>query len=162
MSNFVDVEVSGIEAVLAKLVQLDSVDAQRQVTRDVGEFVRGKLQRYPPYKYVSRRTAYGKTFQSDRQRRWFFAALRSGELQIPYVRTRTLRNSWILADAPGGDMVLRNIVPYAGYVQKESSQSRMMRLRDWTTEERVVQENAAGIGRTADESYNRVLRRIGA
>lgn len=162
MSNFVDVEVSGIESVLAKLVQLNSVDAQRQVTSDVGEFVRGKLQRYPPYKYVSRRTAYGVPFFTDRQRRWFFAALRSGELQIPYVRTRTLRNSWVLADAPGGDMVLRNITPYAGYVQKESSQSRMMRLRDWTTEERVVTENAAGIGRTADESYNRVLRRIGA
>ena len=162
MPEFVDIQVSGIDAVLAKVIMLESPDAQRSVMRDVAEFMRGKLQRYPAYRYVSRRQAYGQTFVSDKQRRWFFAALRSGELQIPYVRTRTLRNQWVIADAPGGDVILRNYTDYAKWVQQGSTQSRMMTLRGWQTEDDVTAQNAAGIARVADESYNRYIKRIGA
>lgn len=162
MPDFVDVQVSGIESVLEKLLQIESPATQRAVMQDVGHYIQGKLKRYPPYQYVSRKSAYGVTFFTDKQRRWFFAALRSGELQIPYPRTRTLRNQWVVADAPGGDVVVRNFTPYVKHVQQESTQSRMMQKRGWQTEVQIVRENAAGIAQTANESYNRYIKRIGA
>jgi hypothetical protein len=43
----------------------------------LGEYLIGTpgkaLRHYDPYKYVSRKRAYGQTFQSEKQRRWFWA-----------------------------------------------------------------------------------------
>jgi hypothetical protein len=48
---------------------------------------------YPPQNYVSREAAYGQTFQTDTQRRWFFWALNSGAIEVPHQRG-ALGDAW--------------------------------------------------------------------
>ena len=45
----------------------------------IGDDNRG-LKHYVGYKYVSRKSAYGQTFSSDKQRRYVMAKIRSGEI----------------------------------------------------------------------------------
>ncbi|MCX7937950.1 MAG: hypothetical protein N2545_00740 [Thermoflexales bacterium] len=141
------------------LDKLSSQSVRGLVLRAIGEFVQGKLRRYPEYTYVSRKEAYGQTFQSDRQRRWFFAALRRGELRIPYQRTGRLRRGWKVVHYGGDAYALENDTPYAGWVQGQQ-QARMMMLRNWRTVAQIKFEEAQRIERVAAETYNREVRRI--
>jgi hypothetical protein len=153
----IGVEVQGVAAVSAALARTDSDETQRQVTQAVGEYLRGQLRKYPPYQYVSRRRAYGKPFQSDRQRRWFFAALRSGELTLPYQRTNRLKQGWKLTRFGANDQLLTNEVPYARFVQ-QSPQARMMTYIGWRTQERVIYEEREQIQRVVNEAWNRAQK----
>ena len=89
---------------------------------------------YPPRKYISVAEAGG--WASDRQRRWFFWALREGKIEIPYKRTGTLGRSWQRRVARETDSIVGvvgsqgQIAPYNVYVQGPQ-QSRMMELIGW-------------------------------
>jgi hypothetical protein len=132
-----------------KLDGFERKQVYHQSVGDVAKFMIGKFQVYPPYRYVSRRQAYGVTFFTDRQRRWFFAALRSGELQIPYARTQRLRYGWRSTTYAPGQIRIVNDVPYTRYVQSKPEQSRMMRLIGWDTAEDTMDRYEGEIGRVA-------------
>ena len=53
------------------------------ITEDVGDYLVNVLRSYPPQNYVTRKAAYGQTFFSDKQRRWFFAALEAENYRYP-------------------------------------------------------------------------------
>lgn len=156
----IGVDVEGIPAVTRMLEQLESPQVLSAVTKDVATLLKGKLQKYPGYQYVSRVEAYGQTFKSVAQRKWFFAALRSGELKIPYPRTNKLTNAWQVMPFGGTDHLLVNDTPYAHWVHDGRQQSRMMILRQWYSIERTIYENTPQIQTTAQESINREVKRI--
>lgn len=99
-----------------------------------------QIKPYPAYTYVSRRSVYGTPFASDKQRRWFFAALRDGT--IPRQRTGALGQSWTSrVDSPTYGVVGTNI-PYARWVKDGAMQSRLLAAGGWTT----VEADAARAG----------------
>jgi hypothetical protein len=153
----IGIEIQGIPAVQAALAKAGSDATMHKCTQAVGEYMRGQLRKYPPYQYVSRARAYGKPFQSDKQRRWFFAALRSGELTLPYRRTDKLKAGWKLTWFGANDLYLTNDVEYAHFVQ-ESPQARMMTYIGWRTQERIIYENREQIQRVTQETWNRAQK----
>ena len=68
------------EKLSAKLNNFERKQVVHQTTVEVTQFLKGKMQEYPPEKRVTRKQAYGQTFFSDKQRRWFFAALQIGRV----------------------------------------------------------------------------------
>jgi len=87
------IEVQGLEQVISRIRTLPDA-AKKEVLTDVSGYALTVLKQEPAQKYVTRAAAYGQTFQSDRQRRWFFAALNSGKIQVPYHRTGALSAAW--------------------------------------------------------------------
>lgn len=115
------------------------------------------LKHYPAYKYVSRKSAYGVTFFSDKQRRWFFANLKEGNLNLPYTRTNKIADNW----EKGGDRwrrVIRNDTPYIGYVMGDTTQSRMSKKIGWRTTSRVIKDNMMGALRAASQAVARYIK----
>lgn len=155
----IGIDIRGIEQVRQKLQSLASPQLARAATKATADYLRGQLQRYPPQIYVSRREAYGRPFESARQRRWFFAALRDGTLRIPYQRTGTLRRGWRILESGGADHILVNEVPYARFVQN-SPQARMMTLRQWRTLQRIIYEERDRIKRVIDEAVNAAIKKL--
>ena len=139
------------QAQFKKLSQKLSPDETKQVvhqtTDEVSEFFKRKMQDYPPQKRVTRQQAYGKTFFTDKQRRWFFGALNRGELEIPYRRTKKLAEGWTVLKGTRGERSLTNITPYAPLVQDRSRQSRMMKIIGWRTVSYYLWRYASEIGR---------------
>jgi hypothetical protein len=153
----IGIEIQGIAAVQAALAKASSPQVMHALTQDAGEYMRGQLRKYPAYQYVSRARSYGKPFQSERQRRWFFAALRSGELMLPYRRTNALKQGWQLTRFGENDLLLTNEVSYAKFVQ-QSPQARMMIYIGWRSQETIVYYERAQIQRVVTESYNRASK----
>lgn len=131
----INVQMRGLDQLLPKIKSLPP-ELVEQVMTSVSEYsLEVVREQQPPQKHVSRADAYpdapaGPGWFSDRQRRWFFAALASGELQTPYRRTGTLAEGWRL-EKQGEGFVLTNSVPYAPYVQGFAFQSRHEALVGW-------------------------------
>lgn len=60
----------------------------------VAEYLVGGLREYAQWRKVTRREVYGKTFFSTAQQRAFFAKLKSGEINVPYIRTGYQGRAW--------------------------------------------------------------------
>lgn len=153
--GLIGIDVSGLKELRELALKLpDAVfDA---ITEDVGDYLVNVLRSYPPKNYVTRKAAYGQTFFSDRQRRWFFAALRSGDLQIPGKRTQTLAQGWKRLD----DLVY-NEVEYAKFVMGEDEQSRHEAMVGWLTTDQVVQQRATRIVEIGQAAAKKAIRRLG-
>lgn len=147
-------EVQGEEVLMLKLNLLTSPQATSAMLSAAGLFLRDKLRDYPPYIYVSRRQAYGQSFQSERQRRWFFAALARGEITIPYPRTYRLREGWQYIPRSPIEAWVRNEVPYVGWVQGPQ-QARMMQMRGWPRADRLIAMNAGALHQVIIQAYRR-------
>lgn len=120
-------------------MKADLVDVMNMAVEEGKTFMR----EYPPRRNITRASVYGEPFVSDKQRRWFFAALRDGSLMVPRTRTMTLAKSWnegsgvqVEADRIVGTIGSNaNLAPYNMYVQSSEKQSMFMAALGWKTEE---------------------------
>ena len=114
------------------------------------------LKHAPPYKYVSRKSAYGKSFFTDRQRKWFFWAKNAGLLQLPYKRSGALAAAWTRGEGENSRYIT-NSAPYASLVQGDNTQSRHAKKIGWRTVSQVVRDNMAGALQRANQAVQRWL-----
>ena len=135
------IQVEGIDRLVSKFGKLATFTNLRPAMRDSLNKVWNELARYP--KPPEQGTFTG--FKSDRQRRFFFAALREGLIQVPYRRTGTLGRSWttridVTANSIEG-RIGTNII-YAPWVQDKDRQATIHQGR-WQTAQAVL-ENLRG------------------
>ncbi len=155
-------QIRGLDQLLPKIKSLPP-ELIEQVMTSVGEYSLEVIrEEQPAQKHVSRADAYpdapaGPGWFSDRQRRWFFAALASGELVTPYNRTGTLAAGWKLEKA-GDNYTLVNDVPYAPYVQGFAFQSRHEALVGWKNINQVIQSYLTFRNSKFRDAANRGIR----
>jgi hypothetical protein len=92
------------------------------------------LRHMEPYRYVSRKAAYGRTFQSDKQRRWFFA--NHMQDKIGDHRTGATSAAWkVVSTNNGYGKSFRNDAPGAIwlYSENQANQLRMVGHRTITS-----------------------------
>ena len=129
--KIIDVEMRGLEQVASRIKSLPP-ELSKDVIQEVGDYSLEVLKEEPPNKYVTRKAAYGQTFFTERQRRWFFANLNSGGIQVPYHRTHNMANAWrFTASSDSG--LFRNAAKGAPYVYGETTQSRHEKMVGWKT-----------------------------
>jgi len=155
-SDFIAIDVQN--DIAKKLKNLPDNIAD-EVIPGTAEYLKKLFQAYPSYRYVSRKSAYGVTFFSERQRRWFFAALNSGALQIPYRRTQTMRKGWTVI---GGDRyaLLANQTPYADLLMGDG-QSRHAAKIGWKKMTTIIQEKAQYINKEIDTLVKKAIKKLG-
>ena len=139
-----------------KLNSFERKQVLGQTLHEVGGFMRDKLREYPPYRTVSRRAAYGVTFFTDRQRRWFFWALGEGLINPGQNnRTRNLADGWRLVEH-AKQLDLINEVPYAKFVQGTiTEQARQPRMVGWKSITTYLRTFSSEIGRVGMSNLKR-------
>jgi len=157
--GFIGIDVSGLAELQAKLAKLPP-EARDAITDDVSKFMLNVLQTYPPQKSVTRASVYGQTFQSDKQRRYFFWALSKGIIQVPYRRTQELRNAWKIVGS-GYTAIIANEMPYAGLMMGDGEQGRMARATGWKTLNQIITERTAKMIQIADAGVKKAIRKLG-
>jgi hypothetical protein len=143
----------------AKLSPTETKKVIHQTTDEVTDFLLDKVREYPAQKSVTRNQAFGRTFESERQRRWFFWALRSGRIQVPYQRTGALGRAWRIVRSSGDVRILTNEAPAARYIFERGTQSRMMKMIGWKTVSYWLQRYRSEIGRVALANVRRWVRK---
>lgn len=148
------------KALSDKLDSFERKDVLGQTLGEVAEFMQGKLRDYPPYRYVSRKAAYGVSFFSDRQRRWFFAALAEGRIKPGQNnRTGALGEGWRIQQSGPKQLDLVNEVPYAVYVQGTiTQQARQPRMAGWKSITVWLRTFKSEIGRVGMRNLDRWIK----
>lgn len=126
----------------------------RAATVESLTFAERFLAKSPP-----RPVSFRAKFVSAKQRRWFFWALRSGAIQVPYRRTGTLGRRWRHLITPAGGGIrgtLTNRTPYAEFVQDEKKQARVHAGR-WPT---IQMTERGTVARKFPLIYGRALQRL--
>lgn len=116
------------------------------------------LKHYPPYKYVTRKKAYGQTFQSDKQRRYVMAKIKSGEI-TPGTSQRTGKqaDSWGYK-VYGTRANVYNTAYGSRYTVGNRTQARQPELVGWRKVKEIISSNFVGAMRAAQLAVNRYLK----
>lgn len=160
-SDFIAIDPPGGIAVLSQILAKLPITARDMVVDDVSKYLLDILRTYPPQKRVTRLEAFGKTFFSARQRRYFFYALEAGIINLPYSRTQTLRRGWKQIGR-GAQSILANETPYAALVMGDGEQSRMAVKIGWKAAGQVVDEKRPQVERRASAAADKAMRKLGA
>ena len=115
---------------------------------------------YPEANRPSRSSVYGQTWKSEKQRRYFFFALRKGIIQVPYRRgtspgSQRLGRSWAAKQLTDTSVAIGTNVTYARMAKDEGAQTKYMKAVGWTT----IQQDLARGKRAVFDAMNTVIRR---
>lgn len=102
---------------------------------------------------------YPKMLRTAKQRRYFFWALKQGIIQVPYVRTGKLGQSWtwkITETDAGIRGVVGTNMNYARWVQNKEKQA-MIHRSNWTTDADAIANRRAEIGRRFAAAIRRAM-----
>ena len=119
--------------------------------------------RHPePYKYVSRKSAYGVSFFTPKQRRWFFWALNEGIIK-PGQNNRTgeSENAWHFTPQEKGKTYvykLQNDTPGGFWTRDDKRQARQLGKVGWWKVSMVVKKNMTGALKAARVAVNAFLK----
>lgn len=156
------VRIKGLEQLQRKLKRIEDLEPIKRAVKDAGTHVREKVSKYPPRKYVSIQDIGG--WASDRQRRFFFWALRTGRIEVPYRRGQSpgsedLGQSWaVKTEKQGMSAVIGNDASYGPFVQDKSRQSRMHKAIGWKTAQDVADEEEDTVLKLIQQAVDNALR----
>ncbi len=120
----------------------------------VGDGNRG-LRRYPSYKYVSRTSAFGKPFVSNKQRRYVMMMIRSGRIEPGYPhRTGNYQRS-IHRTGSGVSSRIVGDLPHEGWPNR---QAKRIGWRDW---DEIASTNIVHMTQAAERAVAAWLKQKG-
>lgn len=156
----VKLDIKGDRELMRKMAQLDGGmnRVMGTIAEGVGREVENELKRYPGP------PSYPIQWASERQRRWYFAQVRAGAIDVPYRRRKSggLAGHWHV-QRRGPQAVVGNPMDYAAYVQSKKAQQPMHKATGWTTDDEAAEkvERSGVIGKVAREVIENALRGIG-
>lgn len=161
-NNFVGVSIPDLPPLMKKIERLPSLVAD-EGTDKANDYILSVFRQYAPYRYVSRKSAYGKTFVSAKQRRYVMAMIGEGKITpgTPK-RTQALAGGWRIIGAGVGSIVANEQV-HAPYVQGNSKQeqSRHAKKIGWRGVDVLLEERAGQILRRFEAGVTRARKILG-
>lgn len=101
------------------------------------------LKHNDPYKYVTRKSAYGVSFFTDKQRRWFWA--NGGPDMIGKPRTGKTSEAWRAVPSAGGyQFKITNDTAGAYHIRDDAGQARQPAKVGWRKVSKVLADNYLG------------------
>ena len=152
------ITVEGAEELVAKLTTLSQLNRVRSVISQQAVMVQRYLRKYPSKVYSPNPLI--KT--NDRVRRAFFAKMKSGEIKVPYKRTRKLANSWAVSTSMDGfTATIENNMDYADLVQGWNEQVTRHKWSGWVTEKGALDVKKPEIIANITNALNKEVKNVG-
>ena len=116
------------------------------------------LKHEPKYRYVTRKRAYGKTFVSDKQRKYVMAMIKSGKITPGKAnRTHAISNAWRKKNSKTKTTIM-NDAEGVEYVMGDKKQARQPALVGWRKISVIVKTNTPGAMKAADKAVTRYIK----
>jgi len=159
----IKIQVRGVEALQAFLKSVPRGTMKTAIEAAAVYFIGDDghgLKHLAPYKYVTRKSAYGFSFFTDKQRRWFFWALKSGRINPGSgERSGATADGWKYKLLAGGYQArLENATQGAKYVQGDKTQARQPKKVGHRKTSAVISTNTQGAIRASNQAVQRWLR----
>lgn len=123
----------GLDDLLKKLDSIEQLKPIKATLKAAGVQIAGWLAEYPS---VSRRP---QPFKTAKQRKYFFAAMKKGEIEVPYRRgmswkSERLGQRWAIEEQNDGlTVVVGNNASYARLTQDREAQTKYHQATGWRT-----------------------------
>ena len=154
-------KVRGVEKVTAYLKSLPR-GIKKVAEKALTEYLIGAkphgLKHYSPYKYVTRKKAYGQTFASDKQRRYVMAMIAEGRIDpgVPH-RTGKGQRGWQSVETSRG-YTIKNDEQSMYYSMSDKGQARLNKLAGWRLVSKAIKDNLAGAFKSANAAVKKFLK----
>jgi hypothetical protein len=156
--DFIAIEAHGILELQREIGNWPKV-IQDEVIDEVNKYVVKSIKKYPPYRYVTFKQAYGGFF-SDKQRKYVMARIAEGSIKPGQPnRTGRFAQGWKVIDKGTSSMIV-NEVPYSGYLMGDGSQARMHSKIGWKTISKWLQSHMNKIIDSARQGLVKAVRKI--
>lgn len=130
-------DVKGYNRVRNALRKLAS-EYREEIDSTVKDFAQAQRKELKSFGYPTPKRA-SQPFKTDKQRRWFFWALRTGLISVPYVRTGILASSWRAENNGWADWSIANSASYAALVVGRGEQSHYHKNHWWVSQD-IIEE----------------------
>ena len=150
--------VSGLDPIIAKLEGLDDPSVFRRPMNQSVLHLHNKVAAYP-----SGNQHRPQPFKTDKSRRYFFAALKRGEIEVPYRRgqspmSETLGKKWTRRiNQSDLSFIIGNNVSYGLYVQDRDNQAHIHKKIGWITIQDVVEQEEETVVRFVKAEVDKIL-----
>ena len=124
--------------------------ARQALTAAATQIILPAARVYPPERHAPQ------PFVSARQRRGFFAKLRSGEIQVPYVRTYKLRDDWQVKHGAGISAEVVNKINYNQWEQSAERQTTYHKKTGWNTDDQIAKKSAPDVVKFIDKQLRNI------
>jgi len=131
-------DVKGYNRVRNSLRKMAS-EYKRETDDTVKDFAKDQRAKLKSFPYPTPRRI-AQPFKTDKSRRWFFWALHTGLIQVPYVRTGVLASSWRAEQSGWADWSVANSAPYASLVIGRDEQSEYHKNHWWVAQDIIEEE----------------------
>jgi hypothetical protein len=151
-----EIEVLGLGEVIRKLNGLDDPARFIRPMTEATAHIQNKIAKYPPSP-AGRKQG----FKTEKQRRYFFWALREGIIKLPYKRTGTLGRKWTSRVSPKGRRgTVGNNTPYARVVQDSGydKYSHYHKETGWSTIQEVAKSEEKAVAGYFERQYQRYTK----
>lgn len=120
----------------AKLDRLDIERKRPEIAKSIAQQVlRPNLAKYPGQTHAKQ------PFVSDKQRRYFFAALKKGAIEVPYRRTGGLGSDWTEQET-GDGLTLTSNKTYSDLVRTKGKQADY-HASNWPSTDQIAEDSEA-------------------
>ncbi len=159
MSEFVAIEIAGLEELIAKLSDLPA-EVQDEAIEAVNQYMLNVLKLYPPYRHVPFKDAYGDWF-SEKQRRYVMARISEGSITPGSPsRTQQFAQGWDVLGY-GRNSIIANQTPYGPYLVGDTEQARMPAKIGWKKLGDTIKERMEQIIRHAEIGVKNAIKKLG-
>jgi hypothetical protein len=158
------INVKGLDKIQAMMKELPPKLAKVGI-KAFAEWILGNgergLRAYQPYKYITRRKAYGQTFVSDKQRRYVMAMIREGKIDpgAPHRTGQTQRGWYARPSNSAYKYNIGNETPGAYYTRHETGQARLNELAGWKKAGAIIAKEMAGAIRAANKAIREAIKK---
>ena len=154
--------VPDLDHLLAAMARLMQPDIFKAVMEAGGLMLAGKFKKYPAANRLTRTAVYGAPFSSERQRRWFFAALRDGSLIVPYYRgqnpkSENFQQSWVVEVKSETQAVVGSQTSYGPLVMGTEKQTLYAKEVGWRTIDVIVNESGNDVQQAMQGALDKVV-----
>ncbi len=161
MSDGINIEIKGLDEAVKKLTTMAQLRKVHAGIRDAGMYLKGKMAIYPPRKHITIASLGG--WKSDKQRKWFFANLRKGTIDVPYRRGQSpgsedLANKWTSKyDKNKFQAVVGNDASYARLVMGKK-QTEMMKRIGWKKVDVIAKDETRKVQELMIDAVRRAIQ----
>ena len=157
------IEIEGLKELMQQLDPKRMDRFANTAMHGAANIVRAEVKKYPN---EGPRPGDWPGFKSEKQRRYFFWALRQGKIEVPYRRGQSpgsekLGSSWtqrIKKIQHGWEAIIGTRVSYARYVMDKTMQAEIHKGR-WNTVQDIAEQQAKNVQQFFDAAVQRWMRK---
>jgi hypothetical protein len=158
------IRIEGLQELIKLVTDLEQLKPIKASLKAAGLYLKGRVAVYPAQTRPTRESVYGSSFKTEKQRRFFFAALKKGEIDVPYRRgassgSETFGRRWTVGTTNNGLRVMvGNNASYGPLLMDEEKQSLYARAVGWRTVQAIMKEERDKVTEIVADGLQRAIR----